>query len=137
MDLSVRRLAPVVTSLLLATVPLAANSEPLDGNTVYESCVAEGDDIRAGFCLGYLIGLVEGQPFGAFLVLKQAMPDDSVKEISDVSNQFFRHCIPASVSNRQIVDVVVGFLRDNPQSRHESARILALQAFQQAFPCTE
>jgi hypothetical protein len=44
-------------------------------------------------------------------------------------------CIPAAVTTPQMRDVVVKYLRNNPQTREMKAGVLATKAFAAAFPC--
>ena len=56
-------------------------------------------------------------------------------EANDFASMLLRSCVPPHVENSQIKDVVIRYLRDNPTSRHESARGLMQQAMAEAFPC--
>ena len=44
-------------------------------------------------------------------------------------------CIPDGVTNGQMTDVFVKYLRAHPEKRHKIASILAWEATQKAFPC--
>lgn len=44
-------------------------------------------------------------------------------------------CIPTTVTGTQLRDVVVKYLRGNPQSRQIKAGALTIKAFSAAFPC--
>jgi hypothetical protein len=44
-------------------------------------------------------------------------------------------CIPTAVTGQQLRDVVLKYLRDNPQSRQMHGGALTIKAFSAAFPC--
>ena len=89
-----------------------------------------------GFCLGYLIGTVEGLKWGAVTTLSVLdQSSDSVDEMNQLSDAMLGFCLPPQASNGQLIDVFVKYLAENPARRHESARTLLQAAFQQAFPC--
>ncbi len=46
-----------------------------------------------------------------------------------------RSCIPENVTNGQVSDVVIKYLRDHPEERHILAAILVVKAMAEAFPC--
>jgi hypothetical protein len=48
-------------------------------------------------------------------------------------------CVPRDkgVSQQQVRDIVVGYLRDHPELRLYSASSIASRALQEAFPCKE
>ncbi len=89
----------------------------------------------AGFCLGYLIGVIEGRSIGAFQVLAQLDSNENAEGVNNFINQFLGHCIPDTASNEQLRDVAVEYLSKNPATRHETARMLVWQAYVEAFPC--
>lgn len=46
-------------------------------------------------------------------------------------------CAPASVTGEDIIDIVIEYLEDHPDERHEPAYLLTLKATVTAFPCEE
>ena len=44
-------------------------------------------------------------------------------------------CIPQSVSGTELRDVVAHWLRDNPESQHETGEKVTRLALQKAYPC--
>lgn len=115
-------------------LPRDATAQLFDGNALYGICRSE-DTTRQGFCLGYLIGVTEGLRFGAFQVLKQIDESNTTEGINSSSDLLLRFCIPENASNAQLRDVVLAYLGDNPESRHETARFLVWLAYVKAFPC--
>ena len=51
----------------------------------------------------------------------------------DESAKFY--CIPNNVTQGQVLDVIVKFLEDHPQNRHQNATVLISVALRDAFPC--
>jgi hypothetical protein len=121
-------------AVLIFVWPQLANAQNLDGNTVLSAC--DSNDItQVAFCAGYGIGLLEGMRSGLATLYVRAEMGGGSADVNSFVDQVLGFCIPAEVENGQIKDVYVKFLRDNPATRHESARILFLQAMLGAFPC--
>jgi hypothetical protein len=116
------------------TAPLAADAQTISGNSLYDTCTSE-NNVFAGFCIGYIIGLIEGKVLGGLLFTNAAGVELKAQDFNKVGNQLFQHCIPQDATNEQLRDVVVKYLRENPAARHESARFLASESFRGAFPC--
>lgn len=123
-------------ALLLAGLSVAqpAKAQPISGNDLYKVCTAD-DPVLAGFCVGYLIGQIEGQFLGGLLFSQSAEVDLDTESFNSLANMVFQHCIPPAAPNSQLRDVVVRYLEDNPATRHETARFLVLAAYREAFPC--
>lgn len=61
------------TALFFAiTQASAANSQTTSGNALLDACTSENDMAKLGFCVGYIVGEIEGQNFGAFLFSQMA-----------------------------------------------------------------
>jgi len=122
---------------LLAFLPSSGLADTVSGNTLHNACNAAGDDsaVQFGFCIGYIGGVFDGMKFGAGAVMFQAMPESSAAEVDQATNSMIGVCVPVNAERAQLVDIVIKFLTENPQMRHESARGLIFQALQRAFPC--
>ena len=78
-----------------------------------------------GFCLGYIVGAIEGLKWGAASIIEQDSPGIlQSDELDLLSSVLLGFCVPVSASNGQLKDVVVKYLRENPATRHETARTL-------------
>ncbi|WP_425456097.1 Rap1a/Tai family immunity protein [Aliishimia ponticola] len=126
----------ILLSLCCIFPPNKATAQQISGNDLYTTCTSD-NSVMLGFCIGYIIGNLEGQNWGAFLFSKSAGEDLSTDEFNQAANRAFYHCVPSSASNEQLRDVVTSYLQNNPATRHESARYLTWQAYQEAFPCDE
>jgi len=111
-----------------------ATAQQISGNELYEACQSD-NIVLSGFCIGYIIGQIEGQSFGAFSVLNQIQPAENAEEINGRIGLFLNHCIPHEASNDQLRDVVLKHLRENPETRHDPARFEVWRALMPAFPC--
>ena len=79
------------------------------------------NQLDAGICLGYVIGMRVGLVFG---------------EIAQAGPQFKAlFCPPAGVSNGELVRVALQGLRASPEKLHESAAIVVATSFYDAYPC--
>ena len=93
----------------------AANFET--GNTIYSGLEdwkrdSSANVIRASTSYGYVIGV-----------------HDALQEIL--------LCSPPNITKGQIVDVVINYLRENPQTRHLPADVLINQALVRFYACNK
>ena len=86
--------------LLLSTSAQAQHVSTTTGNTLLEACESK-DEFQQAFCLGYIAGAsdVDGMDGATF-------PERR------------RSCVAESVTNGQVRDVVVKYLREHPEERH-------------------
>lgn len=88
----------------------------LTGNDLLRFCNSH-EAFETNMCTGYIEGVRDGLMF-ATVNLK--------------SKPFF--WVPDKVSSDQLRDVVVKYLRDNPETRHKPAGMLTIFALKEAFP---
>jgi hypothetical protein len=86
------------------------------GNGLYYYCTQEGDAYRAA-CLAYIRGAYERDQIDVWMKSPTAYTCD----------------LPPGVTFQQMEDVVVKFLRDNPEKRNALSAGLLNTALQQAF----
>jgi hypothetical protein len=80
------------------------------GNSLYPSCIANG-------CQSYIIGAADA------LLLEQAAWKT-------------RHfCLPAGVTQGQIGEIGLNYIRDHPEDRQLAAVDLINSSLEKAFPC--
>jgi len=104
----------IATSVLAATAPYAVGAF-YTGNELLEFCRSQNpvtavDYVKDASCIFYIAG------------------------ITDVINTR-QACIASSVTAGQVRDVVVKWLKANPQERHYTAHNLVVLALSKAFPC--
>jgi hypothetical protein len=100
----------------LALSATAANAIPMfvDGNGLLDQCEKKYSD----FCHGYLAGIA-----------------DALATESGVVYPEFTICLPDKTNTRQLVDVVMKGLKDNPQDRTYTAASVASEYLRKAWPC--
>jgi hypothetical protein len=104
---------------ILLALPVRAQSESYDwesGNSLYELCLTE-PPVK---CAGYIEGIVDANNLVTASLRKSPML-----------------CIPKGVTLRQLVDVVLQYLRDNPSDRHYAAAGEVVLALGGGFPCAK
>jgi hypothetical protein len=103
----------VVAGLMVAgvTAAQAQRVSKVDGNHLLTYCTAKSTTP----CDAYLDGVGDG--------------------IEGEGRARADACIPKSVTTPQMRDVVVKYLRGNPQTRQMPAGVLVTRAFSAAFPC--
>lgn len=97
--------------LLAAALAAPAHAAFYTGNQLYASCTSSSTSERL-ICTAYILGSVDmGQGAG--------------------------FCAPAELNGKQAEDLVVRYLRDNPQSRHLGADLIIFALFKGMWPCPE
>lgn len=112
----------------------SAEAQSISGNELLETCSSD-DDVYAGFCIGYILGAIEGESFGAFVVVNSLTPGLDTDDTNRTISSYLQHCTPSDASNQQLRDIMVKYLAEHPAQRHNSARGLILKALRDAFPC--
>ena len=109
-------MALAAAALTALVVPVAAEEpEPQRGTSLLDAC--RSNDLHSeGFCLGFILGAVDGHVWGR-------AERESV------------YCVPPDVTAAQAREMVVKALRDHPEKLHVPAAILVIDAFERAFPC--
>jgi hypothetical protein len=88
---------------------------------------AAATDVRAGYCLGYLQGLLQGE-------LLKRLPPPAVVQTA-YGPEWKQWCLPEGVTGSQQVRVVLKYLTDHPGRLHEPTLLLVREAFAVAWPC--
>jgi len=100
----------------------------VDGNTLLESCTAaiqkmDGKNnvsgVRVGYCYGYVQGLID--------------MNASYKG----SGQVPLFCLPQTISNGEGARIIFQYLQNHPERLNEYAGIVAVDAYREAFPCSD
>jgi hypothetical protein len=98
-------------AMMLATASIAS------GNDLYASCKSS-DVFDRTLCYGFVSGVVSGvQADRAIAAKPQAW------------------CSREGVTNRQIIDIAVKFMEDDPSIRDQDAAAIVMFAMVGAFPC--
>lgn len=114
----------VAVSVLAALVfccPAKAQRQidPADGNQLYEQCASIDDaTFLTGVCYGTIIGVEHGW---------------EMAENIDKSPHIF--CVRSNVTHRQVIDVVMAYLREHPEERDQDVAELIALSLAKAFPC--
>ena len=122
----------IVVAALFAS---QAGAQVQSGNDLYAACTSE-NEIQLGFCYGYQIGVWEGIKIGGVMIALPIVDGANLAEVEGKVSEIMRICLPAEVEMRQMLDVSLAYLANNPADRHETARGLIIDAFQEAFPCS-
>lgn len=128
-----------IRALLLAFAICSAGStsaQTLTGNQILEACSIQDGGAADDFCTGYTVGVVEGLMWGAGFTVAYVRGDElSADDIDYLASHMLGFCLPDTASNRQLRDVIVAHLIDNPETRHEAARTIVQSALEDNFPC--
>jgi hypothetical protein len=88
------------------------------GNKLLDYCRAPENSAIGGSCTGYVVSAVDTH--------------EAWVDWNEIEPYF---CTPAGVTGRQLAQVVVKYLNENPEKLHLSAGSLVLNALGTAFPC--
>jgi hypothetical protein len=101
-------------ALAQAAPPPAASGVFFTGNDLYEEC----QKLIHNACTGYVMAV-----------------SDALQDAADANGSPRTVCLSPGVEARQLVDVVVRYLREHPEIRHASAASMVTVALQGSFPC--
>lgn len=115
-----RRLSVVAAICVVAlSTPSPSYADDYTGNQMLRDC-NQGNDWGSGACFGRIIGSIDGFRVKAMLD-KTGLP----------------FCMPDGVTNGQVVDIVVKWVRDQPAKRHYTYEVITGLALKDAFPCKD
>lgn len=121
---NMRILCAVLFGLLLCQSVSSQDKPPdiIHGNGLLQACTDEGHlaDLNNALCMGYLEGAREG-----LNLLQLQLEKDKTGA---------KFCEPEEVPLSQVRDIVVKYLRDNPEHRHEVSVVLVYAALHRAWP---
>jgi hypothetical protein len=119
--------------LALSPAPLSAEDESFlaTGNDFLSNCDASGD-LKELVCLGYVRGYISGHISGTMSA--RYVISSWGRKTTDLPQSF---CLPTNFDYKQVVDVVLRFLRDKPNLRHEPLGLLMHHALRTGFPCAD
>jgi hypothetical protein len=86
------------------------------GNGLYQYCTAQQEML----CYGYVEGILDMTLFA-----------------EETMRLRYSICTPQGVTSRELVDVVVKYLKNNPEKRHFTAAGEVWGALSEAFPCAK
>jgi len=104
-------LVPALACLLMAGSAYAQRVSNVKGTTLMTACT--GKSVTA--CDAYVDGFSDAIEAGG--------KDHALA------------CIPKAATGTELRDVLIKFLKDNPQDQHLKAGTLATRAFAKAYPC--
>jgi Rap1a immunity proteins len=105
-------LAVVLAGMLSTVAPSVARADRVGGNDLFKFCSANPDLT----CLAYTVAIA-----------------DALSAPNVING--YRACIPLSVTNGQVRDVVLLYMKQHPEKRHYGAAGLVAGALAEAFPC--
>lgn len=85
-----------------------------DGNKLYDTCSDEDSGVKVGMCIGYILGVVD--------------------LYEGTRNSFkMSKCINANVNGGQLQDIMLKYLKRNPETRHQPGALLIRNALNETF----
>jgi hypothetical protein len=110
-----------IATIAFFTLCGSSVAAPLDGNGYLELCTASDIGLQNG-CAGYGAGILTALGFWNGITVEQGGPAA-------------KFCVPSGVSIEQASDVMLSYVRDHPEQRHQLAGMLGFFALSEAFPC--
>ena len=124
-------------AITVAAICLAgeACAEAWSGNEVHRLCTSDAEAAKFAYCLGLVDGWVEGIAFGSYFTIARSDPNTSFQDATEFAKLSMGYCIPEDVTRQQIVSVFFKHLEENPETRHDTARMIFHRSMIDAFPC--
>ena len=115
-----KKVAHLIIACGFLTMGTPALADFQTGNTLLEKCTTDKNQATYyqdnAFCVGYSVAA-----FDMF---------DTWQLVTNT-----KRCVNDGMTQGQIKDVLVSYLRTHPGERHEAASVIALVAFKDAFGC--
>lgn len=121
----------VVALIALLVAPHKANAT--DGNELLSWCTSS-DPFEQGLCFGFIDGAMGGTQWGIQWTIGRGT-DLSAEEQQERTTAFYGVCLPTTVTQRQLRDLVVEALQNEPQHRGDAADGLVHIALLRNYPC--
>lgn len=126
----------LATGLAISIGSTHAAKAEVTGNDVMDMCAnydygEQGPNVH--LCLGYIWGMWAGVDHMAAISMHNLKNTGISTE--DFHEEAIGICMPEGISNFQLADIYIRFLREAPESRHHLASVLLHAAYQTAFPC--
>ena len=116
----------LVAEILPAIGVQASTTVFVDGNKLYENC-SSSEVWKAAVCAGYIAAVSDGGSLEAQVLAPPRM---------GIGNLLGGTAWCQPITNlEQVKDIVIMFLRDNHQIRHQPGAGLVALALSKAFPC--
>ncbi|WP_147405559.1 Rap1a/Tai family immunity protein [Paracoccus yeei] len=126
----------LILSVAFVFATLGAPATAFDGSDLLQMCEQPELSHQRGVCNGFVLGVSSGIELGSLKAGYAAgLPEDQWDSMKRYGQTVAGYCEPEAVKNGQLIDVVVKFLKESPEHRHENAAILVAMAFTSAFPC--
>jgi hypothetical protein len=113
-----------VLAALLALTSLRVSA--MTGDDLLKQCTAPDESVEHKQCGSYILGVMSGANM-MMIGTKQLHPDSTIYPVL--------FCVTPSVPTPQLIDVVVKYLKANPEGRKYDAGSEVLLSFREAFPC--
>ena len=97
------------------------------GSELLSKCKVQTASFDMGYCAGFISAVLDTlNMWEASDVYEKRTHDKDV-----------RFCLPAEVTNGQIILVFVKYMEDHPEQLHKPANLLLVEALRKAFPCKQ
>jgi hypothetical protein len=117
-----RIILAAMVGVLVSGPAWSKDVDPLSGNFWLKTCTSTVEKVME-HCLGFVYGLSEGLMVFEGTYIKVG---DSYEKVSS-------YCMPDGLNLGQLKDILVKFLRDHPEKRHERVSVLFSEATRKAF----
>ena len=125
---------------MMAIGPAAAQdgrNVSISGEFLLNVCEDRNTPENRTYCLGYVVGLFEGMIFGAGITLNSAGLDfENAEKLNEAIGKVIGFCRPPSLPDDTLIEMLVGFLRQNEQARNSTARAAVWELARARFRCT-
>ena len=97
------------------------------GNKLLKFCTADKNGPQ-GVCSGYIMGVVDAHDVNN---------DVGGKDEYKNNHLGYRWCLHKKITQGEVMDPIIAWLKVNPKKRHFTATSLISKALQESFACTD
>jgi len=117
----------LLVTVILVTAISNANAGFSTGEKLLKFCTADKNGPQ-GVCSGYIIGVVDSQ-----------QTDNTIDGKDEYVNKHlgYRWCLHKKITQGEVMDPVIAWLKVNPKKRHFTATSLVSKVLQESFPCAD
>ena len=104
----------VFASLAISSLDVKAADNYMTGRDLQKFCTSKFNT-DYGYCVGFVTGVAD---------IALVSPIGGIKP-----------CHKTSIKSQQLVDIVMNYIKNNPEIKRKPARFVILSALNNAFPC--
>jgi hypothetical protein len=136
-----KRIGALLCSFAFCALPQSTFGQ-ISGNLLYDWCRSPEPALEA-LCFVDIDGALDGAILGTgsaflklFVFVAPSLTDEDRQSLAKLkSGEMQGYCRPEGVTGAQVRDILIGYLEEPHEKRHEMGALLLSLALTEAFPC--